>query len=154
MQSAGESGRVFLRPQSNDPLQCASQLPIRVDRLRIAMYGDVSYVQAGPIQGFPDLRPAARRIPQLSEREHQVLLLLATGGTNHAISRRLGVAEGTIKAHVGRILLKLGLESRTAAAVTAVSYLNPCPCAVVSTGMGESNRLGSCITADPVMPKV
>ncbi|WP_327244718.1 response regulator transcription factor [Streptomyces sp. NBC_01320] len=81
-----------------------------------------------PAPGLPDLRPAAARIGRLSERERQVMTLLATGGTNQAIARRLGVSEGTVKAHVGRILLKLGLESRTAAAVVAVSILGPCRC--------------------------
>ncbi|MFD7440852.1 helix-turn-helix transcriptional regulator [Streptomyces sp. NPDC059909] len=92
------------------------------------MPGNIGRTCPDPPHGLPDLRPAIRRIDQLSEREHQVMVLLATGGTNHVISRRLGVSEGTIKAHVGRILLKLGLESRTAAAVAAVAYLRPCGC--------------------------
>ncbi|MEU4096405.1 LuxR C-terminal-related transcriptional regulator [Streptomyces sp. NPDC026673] len=78
------------------------------------------------MQDLPHLRSAISRIGQLSEREHQVMVLLATGETNHSIARRLGVSEGTTKAHVGRILLKLGLESRTAAAVAALAYLHPC----------------------------
>ncbi|MGW3746831.1 response regulator transcription factor [Streptomyces sp. NPDC005146] len=84
-------------------------------------------------------------MPQLSEREHQVLLLLATGGTNHAIARRLGVSEGTIKAHVGRILLKLGLESRTAAAVTAVRFGSPCRCSATHSASraGEPSGLAA-----------
>lgn len=79
------------------------------------------------------------RINHLSAREHQVMVLLATGDTNHSISRRLGVSEGTVKAHVGRILLKLGLESRTAAAVTAVAYLRPCLCSAYPSAVGRTD---------------
>ncbi len=87
------------------------------------MQGDTSRASPDTTLDLPDLDTAVRRIGRLSNREHQVMVLLASGRTNHAISRRLGVSEGTVKAHVGRILLKLGLENRTAAAVAAVSYL-------------------------------
>ncbi|MFF9429219.1 response regulator transcription factor [Streptomyces sp. NPDC014746] len=91
---------------------------------------------------------------QLSEREHEVLVLLATGGTNLSISRRLGVSEGTVKSHVGRILLKLGLESRTAAAVAAVHYLHPCRCSAPVSQRGP-RRVGAVRRfSDPAMPKV
>jgi DNA-binding NarL/FixJ family response regulator len=81
-----------------------------------------------PPLGVSPLDHAIHRMNQLTDREHQVAALLATGITNQAISSRLGVSEATVKAHVGRILLKLDLESRTAAAVAAVAYLHPCRC--------------------------
>ncbi len=55
----------------------------------------------------------------LSERELDVLRLLARGLANKEISRDLGVAEKTVKTHVSSILGKLGVQSRTQAALYA-----------------------------------
>jgi DNA-binding NarL/FixJ family response regulator len=49
-----------------------------------------------------------------------VLELLAKGRSNKRIAFELGIAEKTVKAHVGRILVKLGVADRTEAAVKAV----------------------------------
>ena len=56
---------------------------------------------------------------QLSEREVQVLRLLAAGSTNREIGRTLHLSEGTVKNHVSRILERLGLQRRTQAALYA-----------------------------------
>jgi len=56
---------------------------------------------------------------KLSERETQVLRLVASGFANKTIARELGITERTVKAHVGSILGKLHLESRTQAALYA-----------------------------------
>ncbi|OJH36986.1 response regulator [Cystobacter ferrugineus] len=64
-----------------------------------------------------------REIPplhsQLSERERQVLLLVADGLTNTDIAQRLGIGEKTVKSHVSNILGKLQVEDRTQAAAFA-----------------------------------
>jgi DNA-binding NarL/FixJ family response regulator len=61
-----------------------------------------------------------RRHERLTPREREVLALLARGRANKAIALDLGVAEKTVKTHVGNILGKLGLADRTQAALYAV----------------------------------
>ena len=64
-------------------------------------------------------RPAA---DTLTVREREVLAQIAAGRTNQQIGRRLGVSERTARAHVSSILAKLGLSSRTQAAVWAAQH--------------------------------
>ena len=57
---------------------------------------------------------------RLTPREREVLELIANGRSNKLIALELGISEKTVKAHVGRVLAKLGVADRTQAALLAV----------------------------------
>lgn len=59
---------------------------------------------------------------QLTEREREVLTLIAAGRSNREIARALTVAEKTVKTHVSNVLMKLGVQDRTQAALYAVRH--------------------------------
>ena len=67
-------------------------------------------------------RPAG---PELTEREREVLALVGMGLANKQIARRLGIAEGTVKAHLTRVFQQIGVRDRTTAALWAREHLGP-----------------------------
>ena len=66
-----------------------------------------------------EMRTPRHELP-LTDRERQVLVEMAMGRTNKAIARSLCIAETTAKSHVRAILDKLGVQSRTQAALLAL----------------------------------
>lgn len=70
----------------------------------------------------------------LTERETEVLRLLAQGQANKEIARSLNIAEKTVKVHVSNILSKLGVQSRTQATLYAIRV------GLVSTGSSDPAR--------------
>jgi transcriptional regulator of acetoin/glycerol metabolism len=64
---------------------------------------------------------AVAPVEHLTEREHDVLALIVAGQANKQIARQLSITEKTVKTHVSRVLGKLGVQSRTQAAMRAVS---------------------------------
>ena len=64
----------------------------------------------------------AERIPceDLTQREHQVLALIACGHSNREIAEKLLIAEKTVRIHVSSVLEKLGARDRTQATIYAI----------------------------------
>ncbi|MEW2356528.1 response regulator transcription factor [Spirillospora sp. NPDC029432] len=58
----------------------------------------------------------------LTEREREVLVQIARGRSNREIARALSVSEKTVKTHVSNLLMKLGVQDRTQAALYAVRH--------------------------------
>jgi two-component system nitrate/nitrite response regulator NarL len=67
-----------------------------------------------------EAKPRSPEDAGLTERETEILGLIADGLSNKLIARRLNITEGTVKVHVKHILKKLNLRSRVEAAVWAV----------------------------------
>ena len=67
--------------------------------------------------------PASASQLDLTDRERQVLKMIASGSSNKVIGNKLGITEGTVKVHVKDLLHKLGLRSRVEAAVWAMEHM-------------------------------
>ena len=92
------------------------------DAIRAAHRGEVRLAPAAAVQLAKSLRsppPGASR-EFLTDRERQVLALVASGAANKDIGTTLSISERTARTHVSNILVKLGLGSRTQAALWAI----------------------------------
>ncbi len=93
------------------------------EAVRAAARGEVRLDPRAQARLMRELRRPTASAPArevLTEREAEVLQLLARGATNKAIAQSLGVGEATVKSHVSSVLGKLGLKSRTQAALHAL----------------------------------
>jgi DNA-binding NarL/FixJ family response regulator len=78
---------------------------------------DLAVRVAGAIRTESAERELARKLDLLTDRQREVLALLAEGKSNREIGRALFVSEGTVKNHVTQILATLGVTDRTRLAV-------------------------------------
>ena len=80
----------------------------------------VGRLRARPARATVGAAVAVAQLEPTTPREREILRLIAHGLTNQQIGRQLGLSSGTVKNHVARLLEKLGVPDRTAAAVRAV----------------------------------
>ena len=105
---AGASGFVGKDAPSGEVVRAA----------RHAAVSPRSFVCTGLVGAM--MRRSAAESTRLSDREHEVLLLLADGANAAAIGQQLYMSESTVKSHIARIYQKLGASNRAQALVTAM----------------------------------
>jgi two-component system nitrate/nitrite response regulator NarL len=91
------------------------------EAIRIAIHAVVAgWIVLDPLTADNrSMKEAPDIVGQLTEREQEVLELVAEGLTNRGISIKLDISENTVKYHINAILSKLGAQSRTEAVVVA-----------------------------------
>jgi DNA-binding NarL/FixJ family response regulator len=108
--------------------------------IKVAMSGSGNVLSPRVIQNlFEDQESAShangsrRNEYSLTQREHDILALLAEGRSNREIAQSLYLSEKTVKAHLAAIFRKLGVTNRTQAAMMAVQMgVGPIPGALVT----------------------
>jgi DNA-binding NarL/FixJ family response regulator len=122
--SFGEDDRLFaaLRAGAAGFLLKDTEPPDLVRAIRTAHAGQAPLSPATATRVVEELSRGGRgrAADLLTPRELEVLRLIARGRSNKRIALELGVAEKTVKTHVGHVLAKLDLSDRTQAALYAV----------------------------------
>jgi two-component system nitrate/nitrite response regulator NarL len=96
--------------------------PEEIESAIQAVHAGLVAITAGSLtELLRDVRPAGDALAEpLSDRELEVLNLIAEGQSNKLIAHSLGISEHTVKTHVASILAKLGAGSRTEAVSQAI----------------------------------
>ena len=113
---AGAAGYILKQVKGND----------FIDTVRRVAAGQSMLDPAVTAQVLERLRTGPKTdhsFDQLTAQEHRILELIADGMTNRQIAGELYLAEKTVKNYVSSVLAKLGLESRTQAAIFATKHL-------------------------------
>lgn len=79
-----------------------------------------THINRSAVSSLPDMEQS--EVEQLSEREREVLQLMAKGLSNRQISEQLFLSEGTVRNYVSSIFAKLNVTDRTQAALVAMRY--------------------------------
>ena len=126
---AGASGYILKQVRSNDLVETVRQVaaghsmldPVItakvLDRIRSGEFSTASPAGAGAGGGTPGAGTDALATAHLTPHEQRILTLIGEGMTNRQIARQMQLAEKTIKNYVSALLAKLGVESRTQAAI-------------------------------------
>jgi two-component system response regulator DevR len=114
---AGAAGYVLKQIAGNDLIDTVRRVAAGQSLIDPSLTSRVLERVRDGVQGPSELS-------SLTEREHQILTLIAEGLTNRQIGEQLFLAEKTVKNYVSALLAKLGLERRTQAAVLASRLLH------------------------------
>lgn len=113
---AGAQGYMLKDATTKDIVQAIRD----VNQGKVVLHPSVSYVLLQALQ-LPDTN-GQKALHTLTERETEVLQLVAQGHTNQVIANKLGIEERTVRVHVTHILQKLDLDNRTQAALHALRH--------------------------------
>ena len=112
---AGAAGYVLKQVRSNDLVDMIRRVAAGQSTLDPSITAQVlERVRSGP--------PKDKALEGLTEQEQRILDLIGEGLTNRQIAQRTHLAEKTVKNYVSSMLAKLGLTSRTQAAIFAVKH--------------------------------
>ncbi|WP_344773485.1 response regulator transcription factor [Nocardioides panacisoli] len=115
---AGAAGYVLKQVRSNDLVDMIRRVAAGQSTLDPSITAQVlERVRSGP--------PKDKALEGLTEQEQRILDLIGEGLTNRQIAQRTHLAEKTVKNYVSSMLAKLGLTSRTQAAIFAVKHTHP-----------------------------
>ncbi len=120
---AGAQGYLLKDIQPRDLVQAIRE----THQGKAQLHPDVARRLMAAVSGDTPARPAPppalpKELQALTEREREVLDLIARGLTNREIAGKMVVSEKTVKTHVSNLLDKLGLEDRTRAAIWALKH--------------------------------
>jgi two-component system, NarL family, response regulator DevR len=112
---AGAAGYILKQVRGNDFVDIVRRVAAGQSMLDPALTAQVlERVRSGP--------PKDKALEGLTEQEHKILELIGEGLTNRQIAERMFLAEKTVKNYVSSMLAKLGLTSRTQAAIFATKH--------------------------------
>ena len=115
---AGAAGYILKQVRGNDFVDTVRRVAAGQSTLDPAMTAQVlERVRTGP--------PQDRELEGLTAQEQRILELIGEGLTNRQIAERMYLAEKTVKNYVSSMLAKLGLSSRTQAAIFATKHPQP-----------------------------
>jgi len=106
-------------------IQSGAKSYLMKDSSKAEIVGTIRAVHAGQERlpaNIADRLAERRRRPELTLREVEVLQLVAKGRSNKEIASGLSIAEDTVKSHLKTLFVKLGVQDRTAAAISAIQH--------------------------------